>query len=44
VLERYGQASVRVARTDLDGAVSVSLGDEIAVASERARRARYWLQ
>ena len=44
VLERYNRASVRVARTDLDGAVSVSLGDEVSVATERARRARYWLQ
>jgi competence protein ComEC len=44
VLERYGRASARVARTDRDGAVSVSLGEGIAVSTERARRARYWLQ
>src|SRR3954468_8424111 len=44
VLARYRGASAQVARTDLDGAVSVSLGDEISVATERARRARYWLQ
>jgi competence protein ComEC len=44
VLERYGRAGARVARTDRDGAVSVSLGDELSIATERARRARYWLQ
>jgi competence protein ComEC len=44
VLERYGSAGVRVARTDLDGAVTVSLDNEITLATERARRGRYWLQ
>jgi competence protein ComEC len=44
VLERYGRAEVRVARTDLDGAVTVSLDNEITVATERASRGRYWLQ
>jgi competence protein ComEC len=44
VLERYARAGARVARTDLEGAVSVSLGNELSVATERARRARYWLQ
>jgi competence protein ComEC len=44
VLERYGRAGVQVARTDLDGAVSVSLDSEITLATERARRGRYWLQ
>jgi competence protein ComEC len=44
VLERYGRAGVRVARTDLDGAVTVNLGNEVSLTTERARRGRYWLQ
>jgi competence protein ComEC len=44
VLERYSRAGVHVARTDVDGAVSVSLDNEITLVTERASRGRYWLQ
>jgi competence protein ComEC len=44
VLERYRTAGVRVVRTDLDGATSIYLKNEISIVSERARRGRYWLQ
>jgi competence protein ComEC len=45
VLERYRSAGAEVARTDLHGAVSVSLTEAgIEVVSERHRRGRYWLQ
>ena len=44
VLERYRAAGVRMVRTDLDGAASIRLGEEVSVAVERARRGRYWLQ
>src|SRR6185503_1991813 len=44
VLGRYHAAGVRVHRTDRDGAVSISLKDTVLVDTERARRARYWLQ
>jgi len=44
VLERYRAAGATVSRTDLDGAVTVVLENEIRLASERARRGRYWLQ
>src|SRR5687768_6578003 len=37
VLARYEGAGVRLLRTDLDGAVSVILGQELQVAAERAR-------
>src|SRR5688572_32020897 len=42
VLARYEGAGVRLLRTDLDGAVSVILGQELQVAAERARHRRYW--
>jgi len=45
VLERYGAAGARIARTDLHGAVSVLLtASGVEVISERHRRGRYWLQ
>ena len=44
VLERYRAAGVRVLRTDLDGAASIHLGQDVSVSTERARRGRYWLQ
>jgi competence protein ComEC len=44
VLARYRTAGAQVLRTDLDGAITVRLGGEIALETERHRRARYWLQ
>jgi competence protein ComEC len=44
VLARYRAAGAQVLRTDLDGAITVQLGGEIALETERHRRARYWLQ
>jgi len=44
VLARYGAAGVPIVRTDLDGAISVRLGDTLTLETERQRRARYWLQ
>jgi competence protein ComEC len=43
VLERYRSAGVRIARTDLDGAVHIVLNSQAPlVAGERDRRPRYW--
>ena len=45
VLQRYRSAGAQVARTDLNGAVTVVLNDSsLEIISERARRGRYWLQ
>jgi len=44
VLERYREAGARIVRTDLEGAVSLRIGNEIAVGTERRLRRRYWLQ
>ena len=44
VLERYRGAGVRIARTDLEGALTVVLDREVTLVGERARRGRYWLQ
>ena len=43
VLTRYEAAGMDVRRTDLDGAVTVRLGETLAFEGERAARARYWL-
>jgi competence protein ComEC len=43
VLERYERAQVGVLRTDLDGAVTIVLKNEVAeVSAQRARYPRYW--
>jgi competence protein ComEC len=45
VLERYRTAGVQVLRTDLDGAITMTLEkNQTAPVSERVRRGRYWLQ
>jgi competence protein ComEC len=45
VMERYRSAGVQVARTDLQGSISIRLSTEgVGVEGERARRGRYWLQ
>ena len=44
VLERYRTAGANLLRTDLDGAVIISLGSNMTMDTERHRRARYWLR
>ena len=44
VVERYRAAGAQLVRTDLDGAVSVTLGADLALETERHRRGRYWLR
>ena len=44
VLQRYRDAGAELARTDLDGAVSVVLSDSIALFRQRDLHRRYWLQ
>ncbi|HET7669910.1 MAG TPA: DNA internalization-related competence protein ComEC/Rec2 [Burkholderiales bacterium] len=44
VLERYRARGTRVLRTDLDGAITLRMGDTLTLETERQRRQRYWLQ
>jgi competence protein ComEC len=45
VLERYRSAGAQIARTDLQGSISIRLSAEgVGVEGERTRRGRYWLQ
>jgi competence protein ComEC len=44
VLERYRVAGADILRTDLDGAIQLTMGKEISLAGERRTRQRYWLQ
>jgi competence protein ComEC len=44
VLERYRAAGAQTLRTDQDGAISIVLEKTTSIVTERARRARYWLQ
>lgn len=44
VVERYRAAGAQLVRTDLEGAVSITLGNDLALETERHRRGRYWLQ
>jgi competence protein ComEC len=45
VVERYRGAGARLARTDLEGSISIRLSTEgVSVDGERTRRGRYWLQ
>ena len=43
VLDRYLQRGIRTLRTDRDGAVRVSIGDDMAFSAYRCERQRYWL-
>src|SRR5438067_11142261 len=43
VVERYRAAGAQLVRTDLDGAVSINLGSDFTLETERHRRGRYWL-
>jgi len=44
VLERYRAAGVDIVRTDLQGAVTIRLGNTLSLETERERRGRYWLR
>jgi competence protein ComEC len=45
VLERYRAAGSAIARTDLEGALTVMLSEQgVMLEAERRRRQRYWLQ
>ncbi|TIC79037.1 DNA internalization-related competence protein ComEC/Rec2 [Crenobacter intestini] len=42
VLARFGEMGVRVKRTDLDGQLTVRLGETVTVGAWRAQAPRYW--
>ncbi len=42
VMERYGERGVRVLRSDETGAVTIDLGNEMAIEQYRDVRRRYW--
>ena len=42
IIHRYEAAGANILRTDLDGAIQISLGQGISVSSERSARPRYW--
>ena len=44
VLARYRAADVQVLRTDLQGAISLRMGESLDMQAERQLRGRYWLQ
>ncbi|CAM8648370.1 ComEC Predicted membrane metal-binding protein [Oxalobacteraceae bacterium] len=43
VLDRYLQRGIRTLRTDRDGAVRVTIGDDMTFSAYRCERRRYWL-
>jgi competence protein ComEC len=43
VLDRYVQRGIRILRTDQDGAVRVTIGDDMTFTAHRCERRRYWL-
>jgi len=44
VLARYRAADVQVLRTDLQGAITLRMGESLEMQAERQLRGRYWLQ
>ncbi len=44
VLERYLQRGIRTLRSDRDGAVRITVGDNITFSTYRCERRRYWLE
>ena len=42
VLERYAALQTKVLRTDRDGAITVRIGADLRIESERERARRYW--
>src|SRR5205823_2637837 len=44
VLARYRAADVQVLRTDLQGAITLRMGESLELQAERQLRGRYWLQ
>ena len=44
VLARYRALDAQILRTDLQGAISVRMGESLELQAERQLRGRYWLQ